>query len=254
MLGDSLFHKGDYQNAAIAYEYAIFKSQNLTQITTLALKKADALIQLGEFNDAFQTLERIDVYAEGDSLAGLVVYKSALTAQLANKPDICLSKLSELKTFAYKDNQLLAKLMEIISLNELRKWDEAHQQFLLFVKEFNLDALDPYLNLADFSMKNPERASNLSYFLPGVGQWYAGNFKKGLISATINGGLIIFSVFNVLNGYYFSAAFTGVSLFYLFYNGGARHAEVLANSYNQQKAQKFNKHVKDLLIQAIEKK
>ncbi|MCX8491488.1 MAG: hypothetical protein ORN54_10510, partial [Cyclobacteriaceae bacterium] len=198
------------------------------------------------FEEAFQTLQRVDIYSENDSIAIRILYESALNAYLARKPDVCLSKLAELQTYKKPGDQFLIGMLEILALNELRKWDTAHIKFLKLKNEFARHLEDPYENRREYKMKAPDKASNLSYVLPGVGQWYAGYFGKGVVSAFINGGLITFSVLSMVQGYYFSGAFTGVLLFY---NGGIRYAGVLASQRNDEKAKKFNDRVKYLLVE-----
>ncbi len=253
-MGDSLFRLGEYQQAAIAYEYAIFKLQEPSALMQLVLKKAEALLQFNNFEEAYQTLERVNVYTLTDSMAATILYRSALAAQLANKPDICLSKLTERRVLTKNTEETMPLLLEILALNDMRRWEEARPKFLLFRERFAPHLNDPYANPKEYKMKNPDKASNLSYILPGVGQWYAGYFQRGFVSATINGGLVTLSVLSMLNGYYLSGAFTGVLLFYLFYNGGIRYAEVLANQYNEEKAKKFNSQLKALLIGAASQK
>lgn len=220
---------------------------------TFLLKKAASLKQLTNFDYAFQTLQRVDVYSEDDSTAAKILYESALTAFLAGKPDICLSKLLELKSISSDEyaESIHIQTLEILALNEMRNWAEAHQKFLRFKDRYDKTMEDLYLNTKAYKMKSANKATNLSYLLPGMGQWYAGYFWKGFVSASINGGLVIFSGLSFLSGYYFSGAFTGLVLFYLFYNGGIRYAEVLVNQYNQLKANRFNDSVKQKLLATV---
>ncbi|MFM7850686.1 MAG: tetratricopeptide repeat protein, partial [Flammeovirgaceae bacterium] len=238
-MGDSLLSAGDFSNASIAFEYLIFKSDNSELRVEHLIKKSFAQKQLNRFNDAFETLQRIDIYSINDSLACHVLYQSALVAYLAHKPDVSFSKLVEMRERSQSDGQKWnAKMLEILALNDMHRWDEAHLVFLQFKEMVGKDLMDLYLDAKEFKLKSIRKTEMLSYFLPGAGQWYAGHFMKGLFSGIINAGLVAFSAISFYNGYYLSGAFTGVSLFYLFYNGGIRYAKELVAEKNELKAKK----------------
>lgn len=233
--------------ASVAYEYAVFKAVEPIYRSKLMLKRAYALKQQGSFERAFDNLQRIDIYVLPDSMAKNVLYESALNAFLAERYDQSLSKLEELKIYPDSEMEGRNLILEILTLNEMKEWTKAHEHFLSYKKKFAPSLQDPYLQ--KIKMKNSERAFNLSYFLPGVGQMYAGYFWKGFLSGFINVGTVAFAGYSFLTGYYFSGAFTGVTLFYIFYNGGARYAEVLAEQYNREKGEEFNKSVRLILLE-----
>lgn len=246
-LADSLVAVGKLTEASIAYEYAIYKEPELTKRVRLMVQRAYVQKNLGQFSNAFNNLQRADIYALSDSLAAIVLYESAFNAYMAEMFDQSLSKLVELETYSHI-NKRQASLIEILNLNALSRWDEAHQKFLKFCDMYGLTVEDPYADPKALKMKNPEKAFNLSYFLPGVGQMYAGYFWKGFLSGFINLAAVGFAGYSFYTGYYFSGAFTGVTLFYIFYNGGARYAEVLAEQYNEKKGEALRNKVKAALL------
>ena len=105
-----------------------------------------------------------------------------------------------------------------------------------------------YTELAGLKLKDPSKAETLSYFIPGSGQMYAGKVFRGITSLVLQTGLLGFAGYSFLNGYYFSGTFTGVSLFYVFYMGGARHAEYLAQEYNKNRIAKIQDKIELFLI------
>lgn len=247
-LADSLYQRGGYDQASVAYEYAYFSGAHPELKSEILLKRANCLKQAGKFEAAYQNLERADFYTGSDSLRFLLFYESAVNALLAKKADMAWSKLQELQ-FEFSDSLLQSKILpiEIIALNELNRWQEAHEKYKMFAV-LNGIADDPYPEILKFKMKNPDKAMTLSYILPGVGQMYAGYFWKGTVSTLLNLGMIGFSAWSFWGGYYFSGAFTGVALFYLSYNGGIRYAEVLANQYNAAKVNQFKEKVRSQLV------
>lgn len=252
-LADSLYATGDFSNAAVAYEYALFTGVPPTALNSTLLKKAYCLKQLGKFERAYQGLDRADFYTGNDSIRALVFYEYALNALLAAKPDMALSKIQEMR-FEITDSSLLNTILplEIIVLNELGRWTDAHDRFRQFAHIHAIKE-DPYPEILSVKFKNPDKAVTLSYWLPGVGQMYAGYFWKGFISTLLNVSFFGFGGYSILNGYYFSGIFSGIGLFYMSYNGGARYAEVLAKKYNEDKASHFKQRVTDLLTRTDSK-
>lgn len=80
----------------------------------------------------------------------------------------------------------------------------------------------------------PKTAELLSYFLPGLGQFYAGDLKNGLNSFLLNGALIALSV-NVATSYGFlDAILSTVPWFQRYYLGGATKAGSIAEKQRAQ--------------------
>jgi hypothetical protein len=251
-VGDSLFSQEQWLAARVAYERVLFKNAVSPETYNLILlKKAYCFKAEGKFDEAYKVLTKASVYEVSDSIKFLLYYETALNAYLSNKPDISFGTIQEfnynLSDDRYK-NQLL--FLEILSLNELKQWSEAENKFLKYLQISNLpDQHDAYNEILNHKFKKIKKAENLSYVLPGVGQMYAGYPLRGLLSGGIQVGLIYFSVTSFLNGYFFSGTFTGVALFYMFYNGGARYAAKLATKNNEEKSLAFNNKIKQLLIQ-----
>ncbi len=238
-LGDSLLRESSYLKAAIAYELAFFEGMPSTLLNNVLLKQATCYKMSGKYDRALLSLERADFYSGSDSLRFLLYYEYAINAMLAKRYDLAYSKIAELYYELPKADHSIILPLEILCLNELQRWEEAHAKYQAFARVNNI-AEDPYPEILAFKKKNPDKAFSLSFWMPGLGQMYAGYFWKGALSSMLNAGLITLSVWGFLDAYYFSGLFTGVALFYLSYNGGARYAEVLANQYNERKAKEFN--------------
>lgn len=253
-LADSLYKVGDYYHASVAYEYAYFLGIYPQRVNEILLKRTYCLKQQANFEAAYQNLERADFYSDNDSLRFLLFYESAVNALLAKKVDVALSKIKELQ-FEITDSVLLLKILpfEVLALNELNRWEEAQIKYQQLAGRYSI-TYDPYPEIIDFKMKNPEKAMTLSYFLPGAGQMYAGYFWKGAVSTLLNLGMVGFSGWSFLKGYFFSGTFTGAALFYLSYNGGARYAELLAKQHNANKISQFNQEVRNHVIKMASNK
>lgn len=250
--GDSLFAKGDWLAARVAYERELFLGVNSSEVfNTLLLKKSYSFKAEGNFDAAYQTLSRALLYEGSDSLRFLLFYELSFNAFLAEKPDLAIGHIQE---FNYNfegsefDDELL--FLEILCLNKLKRWREAKEKYERYatVNDLNAD-VNQYEEILNHKFKNPKKAQNLSLVIPGSGQMYAGFPLKGLFSLTVQAGLVYFSVESFLNAYYLSGVFTGVALFYMFYNGGARYAAKLATQNNEKVVQSFNDKISTIIIE-----
>jgi TM2 domain-containing membrane protein YozV len=252
-LGDSLSARGAFHQATIAYEYALFQGLAPKDIALVTLKTNTAYKLLGEYSKALALFDRVDFYSGTDSMRTVLYYQYIVSAMLANRYDMAWSKLVELRyELPGKISEEIILTFEILSLNELGRWQEAHLRFKEWAVLNSISA-DPYSEMLKHKMKDPDKAFALSYWLPGVGQMYAGHPGKGVVSSLLNAGLVAFSIYSFIGGYYLSGVFTGVALFYLSYNGGARYAQVLAEQYNAEKKREFNDQIRGIVVTGVKK-
>ncbi len=237
--------------ARVAYERLLF--QGKTDAGLLLLKKSFCLKAEGKFEEAYTTLQRVDVFKESDSLRTALYSELALDAYLGGKFDQALSTLQELHYYFPDKNSSISDALEILTLNQLLKWNEAEQKFNSYLERYNIPDQHLYQKQRLPKLKNPAKAETLSFLIPGSGQLYAGYPGHAITSVLIHGGLVVFTVYSFTNGYYFSGAFTGVGLFSLFYNGGAGHAKDLAMRHNAEQLTRFNEKVKAVLSEVAKK-
>lgn len=238
---DSLFRAAQFLAARVGYERLLFEGQG--NANDLLLKKSYCLKAEGKYEQALQTLERADFFESRDSVRFLLYYEAALDAYLSHRHDVALSRLQELNHYLPGLHSPLADVLEVLSLNHLQKWDQAETKFHELQKRYGVNEASPYGIRKITRMKDPDKAETLSFLFPGSGQLYAGHWGRGITSLLIQGGLVAFATYSFINGFYFSGAFTGVGLFYLFYNGGARHARFLAEKRNTQRIARLNEAV-----------
>lgn len=252
-LGDSLLVQGAFQEAAIAYEYAIFQGLSPGDVALTTLKANAAFKAQGNYSKALILFDRVDFYAGTDSLRSVLYYQCIVSAMLANRYDLAWSKLVEVRyELPEKISEETLLSLEILCLNELGRWPDAYQRYKVWASIHNIKA-DPYPEMLKHKLKDPDKAFALSYWLPGVGQMYAGYPGKGIVSSLLNAGLVVFSIYSFTGGYYLSGVFTGVALFYLSYNGGARYAQVLAEQNNTERKEVFNNQVRQIVAEGIKK-
>jgi tetratricopeptide (TPR) repeat protein len=244
---DSLFYGGDFINAAVAFEYLAFQEMDKSLKGVLLLKKSYCYKARGEYDQALAILKRVRP-AVNDTLKEIVSYEKILLGFLSDDYQSSYNDLLKHKlVFGKIDSDLFS--LEVLNLMALNRWEEAK----ILIQQ-NSDLLDfsseeiEYIFTKKLKPKNPDKAFNLSMFLPGVGQMYTGYFFKGVVSGGAQALLIGFSAFSLYNGYFFTGGMTGVALFYTFYFGGARYARELAIQKNKKRALEMSLKFNDLKL------
>ncbi len=239
-------------------EKAIFEAAGSEERNELIFSKAQAYKSINNFEEAIKCLERLNPSSLTDSMRFELFYELALNQYLCSAFQKAGYNVLLLENLTKNpQQQLRQKLVAVLCYNAQHKWTEAEQAFLSFENLSNESAdsiKNYYHNLRSLKLKSLRKAENLSYFLPGVGQMYAGKFFRGLTSSVIQIGLLSFAGYSILNGYYFSGTLTGVSLFYVFYLGGARHAVYLAEEYNKSLIKENVLEVNSYLFKQIKKR
>ncbi len=213
-------NQGEYSKAAVLYELDFYRTANDSSL----LQKSQCYKQLGEYDQAIKALERIrqfDTYEE-----------KALLHYLAGRHEESRLEILRMESFEMELSYPTKVLLVLIAISN-EDIAEARKLTNFYNDDFGITEQE-LLNLYDdVKFKDPQKAFNVSLIAPGIGQWYAGHFGKGLVSGGIQAGIIAFSAWSLLEGYFYTGTLSGAALFYTFYLGGARYAKQLATSRNQ---------------------
>ncbi|WP_421877748.1 tetratricopeptide repeat protein [Marinoscillum sp.] len=236
--GDSLYESGQYFQAAVAYEKEAFFASSAEVRDELLLKKAYSYKALGNYSKAFDITSRIG--KRNDSLNRQVLYERILLTYLSEEYQKAQNELLkwQVKYGEQSEETIPLKFLTLVQIDRL----EEAKEFLnanASTLEMEQQEVDSFFE-KKWKLKNPDKAYMLSLFLPGVGQMYAGHFFKGMFSGVVQTGLVVFTAWNVYNGYFFTGGMTGAALFYTFYLGGARYARNLTIEYNDQVKSKIS--------------
>jgi len=248
---DSLYLSGNYNKAALAYERIIFLSSSDYERSNALLFKSYCYKKEQLYNDALKTLQRCNSLNTDDSIRYTLNKERALIAFLSgNYPDAesTLNLLDHSITDSSKHYEYL--YLEILVLNELQQWGEAAELLKKYMHHKNLDTEseeNKYLFMQP-KLLNSKTAKTLSFILPGSGQIYSGKLFRGLSSTILNGSAITYSMLSVEKGFYLSGIFTGFNLFMMFYTGGSRYAEYIANKENAKRVAAYNKKIRDFIL------
>lgn len=256
---DSLYQIKQFQLSGIYYDkIAYLSADNVTKTKSL-LKKADCYLERKEFKNAEMVLSRV-FYAElSDSLVYLCRYKSALSSYLNGNFSEAESQVIQARTLI-ADTLMLTDMLPlyVLILNESRKYAEAKHVLLTYVNKKVKDATQRANSILEIEtyyhnnhiprLKNPEKAKELSMFLPGSGQLYAGYFWEGALNVGLQLFGLGFTGLCVYHKYYITGALVGFAIFQKFYGGGINRAQFLTEKRNYKLTRRFNDGAKKLVF------
>jgi hypothetical protein len=254
-----IFNEKKFFAASIEFERAIFYETDINKIALFKYYKSLCYKELGDNSKTLEELGSINLFNISDSLFFLIRYQQALSNYLANNPDQALWNIGELR-FRIPDSSKILKIIpiNILCLNATKKWDEAHILWNYFLEnsgadssskaslKTEIDNLYRKRNLPRFH--SPKKAENLSRFIPGAGQMYAGAVVEGSFNFLINASLLSFAAYEFYSEYYLTGYFIGLGLFNKTYHGGMHRANLLAEQKNREALNKFNLKNSSLMI------
>jgi tetratricopeptide (TPR) repeat protein len=255
---DSLFVSGQYFEASIEYERLIFSSANQNDLYHYKYKKGLCYKHLKYFDRAIEELQPIYFSDPKDSLYLFVNYELAVCYYLNREPKKAFWKIDEYMhrnpdTTTYK----FFMPVRLLCLNETLQWSEAHKCLIRLVQmqDFSPEKEAEMLQVVNNlylrknlpHIKSGKKAENLSRFLPGLGQTYAGYAGEGIVNFLINTSLLAFSAQQFFNGFYITGYFAGLGLFNKTYHGGIKRSGILSARKNTEQLVHFNGRINQIL-------
>ncbi|MEZ4901420.1 MAG: hypothetical protein R2822_06495 [Spirosomataceae bacterium] len=263
-IADSLYAQKAYNLAAVYYEKQLFDQNQIIEAASdlqrktnnLLYKKIQCQKALKNFEDAWQTAQRLDLNEPNDTIQAKLRYELTLCGYLAQRYNEADGQIQQAR-FYIQDTTLTVSLdvLEILTLNELDRFQESKLKFKQYATKNNLDIdVDELYDFLKKKPKNPDKAQLLSFLMPGLGQAYAGFPKEALASAGLQALALGFGVYHLLNRYYIIGFFTGAGLFQSFYFGGARRAVIMAEETNRKRKARNSQKIRTILIANEQKK
>jgi tetratricopeptide (TPR) repeat protein len=268
---DSLFKAESYFHASIAYEELIFNSGQPGLNNHYRYQKALCYKNLNNYTKALNELQQIYLPNHADSLYLPVLYQLSFLNYVTNEPQKALWKIDEF-IFTTCDSIAFAAFLPIKALchNELGEYEQAKKALLEWSKyklsnpaaqtEFNGWVEDLYYKKNLPRLVSPKKAQDLSRFIPGAGQAYAGHIGEGTINFLISLSLLTFSAYQFSNGFstlkiwdgfYITGYLAGIGMLAKIYQGGIKRAGHLANENNKKEISDFNHQVNELIIENL---
>lgn len=225
-------------------ERQIFESSDKNTRYQLILQKAFILKENGRPKEALRTLDRIPYQSMAPDVGLETAYNMALLHFAQNQFQDAQRYLSDCYYYfdaAQTDTRV--QFLQILIFNVVGDYDDAKE----LLGELNQHCRKPvnadsaYQEI--FSLKNPEKAQRLSAYLPGLGQWYNGNFWRGVNSFLLHAATVTYMIYCGTNKLYLNGIFSGLNLFAAFYSGGKRNAYALSIQKQQYAINQLNAYL-----------
>lgn len=258
-LADSLYLSGQFYDAAIEYERVIYQNIGIVHSNHARYRKALSLKQIGNYSKALGSLKEIQYWAVPDSLTFPYFYETALCAYLHGsfmETEKALSNLLHWNNLTLEEKRCLHALL-VLAYNEMGKYDSGYKSFTQLIdilpitgieRENAQQIIDQVYARKNLPRLKKEKTQEVLNYLPGLGHVYAGNWKEGLLSFSLNLSSLAFGAYQVYLGYYITGYFGGAIPLNKFYFGSRTRAAFLLEKYNYEEKRRFNKQVKDVLL------
>ena len=228
--GKALFNKGEYFDAITEMKRLLFFDKE-NKYTYEANEIIGECYKMGaKFTDAIIYFSK----AEQSARSPEEIYNCRISVIRINILRRTNSRAANLLDALNKDPRFNNKKDEI---NYWRgwnyifsdEWDNASQQFAKISPDHQLTRLCDSIDSKQYSVT---KAKLLSYFIPGAGQIYTGNYFSGILSLGWNilWGYTTITAFNA--GRVFDGLMVGDLLWFRFYNGSNQNAEKFAVEKN----------------------
>jgi tetratricopeptide (TPR) repeat protein len=245
-VADSLVTAGNYFRGAIEYERVIYENDDQKIQKQALFKKAITLKMDKRFDEAINELNRLSIRNVNDTLFGAKIYQLALCLYLNENYQKAISTI-EINRLMITDSHVSNELnvIKILCYNFIYNYEEAKNLISQLPQaELWLSELYPKDKLPKF--KSPEKGANLSMFVPGAGQAYAGAIGEGAFNFLLNASALSFGVWQAWNGFYFTGYMVGVTMLERFYTGGKHRAAILCEQRNLKTANILNQKIMEI--------
>ncbi len=255
---DSLFDKGLYFEASIAYERVFYFSDMPVERVRANLGKTEALKQIGDFSKARNDLRRSLVFRGDDSLRLEVMYQMAFCAYMDRASGDAYISLMQLRQSFGQVRQQRLYLLEGLVLADLERWEALRKHLKTWLVDFETDSLMVQQTIQAYdeilaegllhAYRDAENARLWSTFVPGAGQLYAGEPGWGALNAFSQ--LASLAGFGLLayNGFYVASGVIGLGAFQAFYFGGIKQAGELTSDNTKSRLEKLQTAMAHLLL------
>jgi tetratricopeptide (TPR) repeat protein len=231
---NTLFAQESYQNSIAAYKRVLFFDTTNSFNSMVYPRMAKCFFKTQQYQEAANYFE--------------MAYFSEQSSDIKN--EYLLQKIScflILKQFEFAEIELLnltpplneSQNKEVAFFNGIISF--AHADFLAsegFFKNIIPDSSlveQLFVKNKKIDKKSPRKAKILSMILPGLGQFYVGDYKNGANSILLTGGLMALGLRSAVRNSPLDAAISFIPWFQRYYQGGFNKAEQIAKSKIEEK-------------------
>ena len=236
---DLFLETGLYEEAVTEYKRYLYFNPTSEHTSDAYYKMGHAFRRLNELDQAILALREAIHTASSDSIKQEREITLAAT-YIADKR-YSLGEILLLKIITYTDNPYLkqkALLLHGVACLYGSKWEAAQASFDAYFQEQPEPTIQSDIDMLlheaiNFFYKSPDDARGLSTLIPGLGQFFVGDYPNALNAFVLNGGLAAWMIYKLWHGYLGDAYIIYYFLFRRYYYGNRYHAQRLAQEYNE---------------------
>lgn len=233
---------------AVELERLIFDGADLETVNSALLEKADCYSQLGRYEDASSTLERVRMFALTDEERAAVQYKQELMYYMAGNFVSAAALVSEVEPV----NQDIA-LLHALVLAYAGRYDESE---IMAARCLSWNGPSEQLDglLALYRQHPPVRSAATAMalsFIPPVGHFYNEAYGEGLLSLGLNGASVAFVAANLLGGYWVTGLLGGAVLLNYTFMGNIERNQKLTAMHQANDPVLFGERVRAFMQEAL---
>jgi hypothetical protein len=242
-------HYDSLKAKALEYERAYFENtSNYNVAISYKLMRIDCIALFGDFPKASKEAYSIKLNLLSDSMAYLVLLKRTYFSFLLKDYSLALANMEAIEayytSYFYTDDVFFYR---ILNLNAQRNWLEAKQVFNEWIhlsnynNEYWINEVEQLYSKKQMpKIKDSEKATTLSSFIPGLGQLYVGNIGESFGAFSFNLLALSYMGVNFWLGNYITTFSFGSGLLYQFHSGNRRRASFVTERQNAIRTITFN--------------
>ncbi|WP_435357617.1 hypothetical protein [Emticicia sp. SJ17W-69] len=251
---NELYVKQDYVGAAITYRRVIYFDKAEEYRKYCYKNIADCLYETQQYDEAADYYELAFFQQKTDSSKAEILLRKLSCYLLQNSFEYAQVELLNLPD-KLNEEQNRRKIFYSALLNfSTEKYEESKKEFLLLIDSANVESR---MKIEQLFIKNekinklsPKKARILSMVLPGLGQFYAGDFKNGTNSILLTTGIAVWGITAAIKSANpIDALITMVPWFQRYYSGGYKKAEIIAENQKKKRRAKVYNEILDEVAQ-----
>jgi len=249
---NQLYEKKDFEGASNTYRRVIFFDKKDEFRKQCYKNIADCLYATQNFEEAADYYELAFYQQKTDSLKSEILLRKLSCFLIINNfeyAEIELFSLPENLTAEQKRRKTFYAAILHFSTN---RYEDAKKEFTSLIDSTDLNAKEKinqlFVKNEKINRLNPKTAQTLSMFLPGLGQFYAGDVKNGFNSFLLTGGIITWGILTAINSTArFDIFITMVPWFQRYYMGGYKKAVIIAENQKKKRRAKVYNELLDVV-------
>ena len=251
---NELYGKQDYVGAAITYRRVIYFDKAEEYRKNCYKNIADCLYETQQYEEAADYYELAFFQQKTDSSKAEILFRKLSCYLIQNSFEYAQVELLNLPD-KLTEEQNRRKVFYSALLNfSTEKYTESKKEFLQLIDTTNLESRNRleglFIKNEKISKLSPRKARILSMAFPGLGQFYAGDFKNGANSILLTAGIAAWGITAaVKSANPLDALITMVPWFQRYYSGGYKKAEIIAENQKKKRRAKVYNQILDEVSQ-----